>query len=465
MGKNVSLLHPYLCRMKFLRILLRIVLGLLVFILLFLAVSLSPNDHTPYQQTDFYKQTATKLNALSGLPAPKTALRAGWAKANLTPAFTTPTGGYGVRRGKHWTTVADSIWVRAIVFDNGNGPVALVASDLLITPPTVSEQLRKRLPEIGLTWESVYFGAIHSHNSLGGWAPGLVGNLFSGPYDQRVVDHITNTILAAIQKAKADLQPTRIAYQQVNAPEFVYNRLDEKNPVDPFFRLLRLTRSDGKTATLVTYPAHATLIDIFSYQYLSRDWPGRVVDGLERETGGFAVFLAGAVGSMGPKGPPTGKDFPLVNQYATEILARLKPELANTQPGTDSTLGLLTLPLSLRDPAPRVLGDWRIRPWLFHAVYGDYPSDLKALRIGPVLLVGAPCDFSGELLPPLTHAAKQQGLELMVTSFNGGYIGYITPDKYYEKDAYETRVMNWFGPQNGAYFSEMMTKIIIKISQ
>lgn len=448
--------------MKFLRILLRILLGLLVAILLFLAVSLSPNDHTPYQQTDFYQQTNARLSALSGLPAARTAIRAGWAKANLTPAFTTPTGGYGVRRGKHWTTVADSVWVRAIVFDNGNGPVALVASDLLITPPTVSEQLRKRLPEIGMTWESVYFGAIHSHNSLGGWAPGIVGNLFSGSYDQRVVDHITNTILAALKQAKADLQPVEIGYKQVNAPEFVYNRLDEKNPVDPFFRLLRLKRADGKVATLVTYPAHATMIDIFSYQYLSRDWPGRVVDALERETDGFSVFLAGAVGSMGPKGPPTGKDFPLVNQYTADMMNRLKPELAQFQMRPDSTVGLLTLPLALRDPAPRVLGDWRIRPWLFHAVYGDYPSDLKALRIGPALLIGTPCDFSGELLPPLTLAAKQQGLDLMVTSFNGGYIGYITPDAYYEKDAYETRVMNWFGPQNGAYFSEMMTGLVRK---
>lgn len=448
--------------MKFLRVLLRVLLGLLVAILLFLTASLSPNDHTPYQQTDFYAQTNARLLALPPLPTPKTGLRAGWAKARLTPAFTTPTGGYGVRKGKHWTTIADSVWVRAIVFDNGNGPVALVASDLLITPPTVSEQLRKRLPEIGLTWESVYFGAIHSHNSLGGWAPGLVGNLFSGSYDQRVVDHITNTILAALQKAKADLQLTEVSYRQVNAPEFVYNRLDNTKPVDPFFRLLRLKRTDGKTATLVTYPAHATLIDIFSYQYLSRDWPGRLVDGLERETGGFALYLAGAVGSMGPKGPPTGKDFPLINQYAADILTRLKPELTQFQTRPDSTVGLLTLPLTLRDPAPRVLGDWRIRPWLFHAVYGDYPSDLKALRIGPVLLISTPCDFSGELLPPLTQAAKQQGLDLMVTSFSGGYVGYITPDAYYEKDAYETRVMNWFGPQNGAYFSEMMSGLVQK---
>lgn len=448
--------------MKFLRVFLRILAGLAIVVLLVLAVSLSPNDHRPYQQTDFYRQTTARLNALPTWPTPKTALRAGWAKANLTPSFTTPTGGYGARQGKHWTTVADSLWVRAVVLDNGNGPVALIASDLLITPPAVSEQLRKRLPEVGMTWERVYFGTTHSHNSLGGWAPGPVGRLFAGTYDQRVVDQIANTILTALRRAKADLQPVRIGYRAVNAPEFVYNRLDNTKPVDPFFRFVQLRRADGQTATLATYPAHATLIDMFSYQYLSRDWPGRLVDGLERETGGFALFMAGAVGSMGPKGPPTGKDLPLIQQYADAMMVRLKPELSQFKPTTDSTLGLLTLPLTLRDPAPRVLGDWRIRPWLFRSIYGDYPADLKALRLGPVLLIGTPCDFSGELLPPLTQAAQQRGLELIVTSFNGGYVGYITPDQYYDKDAYETRVMNWFGPQNGAYFSELVRDLIGK---
>jgi neutral ceramidase len=454
--------------MKFLRILFKIVVGLLALIVLFLAVSLSPNDHTPYQQTDFYRQTRARLDSLPALPTPKTGIRtgirAGWAKANLTTAYTTPTGGYGARQGKHWTTVADSVFVRAIVVDNGNGPIAIVASDLLITPPSVSEQLRKRLPEVGLSWSTVYFGAIHSHNSLGGWAPGLVGNLFSGSYDQRVVDHITNTILAALKAAKSRLQPVSVGFRSVSAPQFVYNRLDETKPVDPFFRLVQLkqTGGAGQTATLCTYAAHATMMDMFSYQYLTRDWPGQVVDGIERETGGFALFLAGAVGSMGPKGPPTGKDFPLVKQYASDMLARLKPELTQFQASPDSSLGLLTLPLTLRDPAPRIIGDWRIRPWLFHAVYGRYPSDIKALRLGPVLMLGTPCDFSGELLPPLVATAKAKNLDLIVTSFNGGYVGYITPDAYYEKDAYETRVMNWFGPQNGAYFSEMMRGLIDK---
>ena len=57
----------------------------------------------------------------------------------------------------------------------------------------------------------------------------------------------------------------------------------------------------------------------------------------------------------------------------------------------------------------------------------------------------------------------QKGVNLMITSFNGGYVGYITPDKYYGMDSYETRTMNWFGPQNAAYFEELMQGLISKL--
>lgn len=77
--------------------------------------------------------------------------------------------------------------------------------------------------------------------------------------------------------------------------------------------------------------------------------------------------------------------------------------------------------------------------------------------------MGFPCDFSGELVADMSAYAAKKGLKLMVTSFNSGYIGYITPDKYYSKDSYETLTMNWFGPYNGAYFQEIARDLIDKM--
>ena len=80
-------------------------------------------------------------------------------------------------------------------------------------------------------------------------------------------------------------------------------------------------------------------------------------------------------------------------------------------------------------------------------------------------MLGTPCDFSGELMPPIDSAASRVGLRVMVTSFNGAYIGYITLDKHYDIDHYETRVMNWYGPGNGAYLSECLMEMIEAIDQ
>ncbi len=458
----VSLLY-----MRFLRITGRILLSIVLMLAVILAICLAPVDDTPYRQTDFYRQTTRELAALPRPLAPRGPLRAGWAKVNLTPGFTTPTGGYGVRGGKHWEAVADSIYVRAVVLDNGSSRVALIALDLLITPPTVTAELKRLLPTIGWKWEQIYTGAIHSHNSLGGFAPGLVGNLFSGDYDPRVVQHITSTILTAIQQASQQMEPVTIGYTEVNAPDLVYNRLDKTAPTDAIVRLVKLQKQSGQSALLCTFGAHATLIDIRKYQILSRDYPGALLDRIEHRTGQFALFMAGSVGSTGPEAAgatPENNVQRFADTLSTRILAAL-PAI-HSRPGAappDSALSLLTLPLHLREPQARVLGNWCVRPFVFHSIYGDFPSDLKALRIGPTIWLGAPCDFSGMLASPLLRTASQQGDKLLITSFNGGYIGYITPDKYYESGTYETQIMNWFGPQNGAYFTELMTGLVTRL--
>ena len=437
----------------------------MLFIVLFLSVSLAPVDDTPYRQMPYYKQTKQRLAQLPEPPAAKEVIRAGWSKANITPPYTTPTGGYGARRGKHWRIVSDSIFARAIVLDNGSTRVAIVGLDLLITPPTVTEALKKRLPEVGLRWENVYTGAIHSHNSVGGWAPGLVGQLIAGEYDAQLVTRITNGVLTAIRNAQADMDPVQVGYGQTDASDHITNRIARSGPTSPLdgqIRLLKLQKNTGESALLCTFAGHATLFNGDNGGYLSRDYPGSLVDRLEKKSANFALFIAGAVGSTGPRARGT-TDFQEIRNYAGDLAGRIERILPQIQTHPDSSLAVLTLPLGLREPHPRVIGNWRVRPWLFYAIYGDYPSDLKALRIGKTVLLGTPCDYSGEFVADFQPLSRQKGINLMITSFDGGYIGYVTPDRYYNRTTYETRDMNWFGPYNGAYFEEMMMGLLEKI--
>jgi hypothetical protein len=123
------------------------------------------------------------------------------------------------------------------------------------------------------------------------------------------------------------------------------------------------------------------------------------------------------------------------------------------------------IPLELGKPQVKISKDWCVRPWLFRAAFGESPNYLTVLRIGRLVMLGTPCDYSGELTQKLYDQGKEKELQVMVTSFNGGYIGYITPEKYYERSHYETRLMNWYGPGSGEYLAECMGKLIECVSR
>ncbi|MFN8354536.1 MAG: neutral/alkaline non-lysosomal ceramidase N-terminal domain-containing protein [Spirosomataceae bacterium] len=446
-------------------LLLRIVLALVVLVIVVTAITLAPVDDTPFHQTDYYKTYRANLTKLSQVKAPAatSAIRAGWSKINLTPAYTTPTAGYGARKGHHWSVVMDSIFVRAIVLDNGATKAAMVSADLLIIPPAVSEQLKQRLPSIGFSWDHVYLGATHSHNSIGGWAEGYTGELFAGPYEVRIVEHITNKILEAIQVASKQMAPVQLGYGQMYQADMMRNRLvGDKGTLDPFIRLLKLQKDSGESALICTYAAHATTLDAHQEKILSRDYPGVLVDSLERKSASFAMFMAGAVGSMAPLEEEKNDTLQMRNE-AIGLQIEIEHNLSRIKLAPDSSLNILTLPLPLREPHARISAGWRFRPWVFKKLFGDYSVDLKALRIGDVVFVGTPCDFSGELVNDFQADATKKGTNLLITSFNGGYVGYITPDKYYDMDAYETRTMNWYGPYNAAYFEEAIRALLTLI--
>lgn len=451
---------------RFFKYLLRFLFVIIGLVVLLLVFTIAPVDNTPYQETEYYKtaqENLSKIPPTSVVAESKSVIKAGWAKVNLTPAYTTPTAGYGARQGKHWQAVLDSVFVRAIVLDNGVTKAAIVSADLLIIPPDVTVQLKNRLAEVGFSWENIYMGATHSHNSIGGWASGWTGEMFSGKYDPQIVTHITNKILAVIKAANQNLSPVQIGYGQMYQADMIKNRLvGDKGTIDAFIRLLKLQKESGESALLCTYAAHATTLDADQDKILSRDYPGALVDSLEHKSANFALFMAGAVGSMAPLGEEKNDTLQLRNE-AIGLQLEIEHNLKRIQVSTDSTLKIITLPLPLRESHARIAENWRFRPWVFKKLFGDYPADLKVLRIGNVVFVGTPCDFSGELVTNFQQVSVKKGINLMITSFNGGYIGYITPDKYYNMDAYETRTMNWFGPQNEAYLTEMIGKLIEKL--
>jgi neutral ceramidase len=436
-----------------------IVLSVIVVLLIIIVASMVTTlDRTPYKEMSYYREWKKQIGEL-GISSEKSGdtLKVGWAKENITPEAPVPLAGYGARKGKSYDAVHDSIYVRTFFFQKGKQKIAIVSADLLILPPTVKSLVEKDLDKD----IHVYYGAIHSHNSIGAWYNTLVGRLFAGKYDPEIESFLAQKILLSIKKAGVAPQNAEISFFKDVDTEDIRNRLVEGDPVEPFIRSLEI-KTAGKKAILCTYAAHATVLNSKTTE-LSRDYPGVLVDALEKDGYDFAMYMSGAVASMGPieKGTDDFDEVAREGQHIkTEVLSENEKEVSLTRPD----IRAFEIELPLRKPSPRISQTWALRPWVFRWIFGDSPAHINVVKIGSVVMVGLPCDFSGELMKPLDEYASRKGLNLIITSFNGGYAGYITADNRFDMDAYETITMSWFGPYNGAYFSEAVRDVIDKVA-
>lgn len=424
-------------------------------VLLFVAL-VQRIDRTPFQDTAHYAAWKEAI-ASADLKGDTGPIQVSWAKENITPLEPGPMAGYGNRWGAHFESVHDSVYVRVIAVKSPASTVFLVAADMLVVPPNLTERLATLLEPEGIGLDQVHFGTTHTHHSLGGWGKKLTGRLFGGKFDPEVEERLAIQFRDAILRSQHDFVDADVFYAQSENPDNVRFRLDvEDGTVDPWIRSLVFRRTDGKSAKLLTYAAHPTTLRSRMME-ISRDFPGIIVDSLENQETDFALYMAGAVGSMGARGEGHS-GFERTNNIAQGILAAYQNR--ESEPASHEGIASAYWEIPLPKPTARISQNLALRPWVFRAFFGDYPAYVKITKIGHVLMLGMPADFSGEIMRELDQYADLRNIELIVTSFNGGYIGYITPDRLYEEDLYETVTMSWNGYQAGGYFTQLAKDII-----
>lgn len=428
-----------------------------------LAVSLlTLNDNRPLEETDYYAATKKRLNAIKINGGYGTALKGGWSKESITANAEIYIAGYGLRDIPA-SAVHDSIYVRTVVLDNGQQKVAMITMDLLIAPPLVVAQVIPVLGKLGYSRENIYFSATHTHSSAGGWAGGPGGRAMAGPKNEQMIKTIADAIVRSVQKAEGTASACQIGFQKINAGDYVSNRLFGETAVkDPWLRIMKIEKATQESALVLTYAAHPTDIPKDDNR-ISADYPGMLVTNLEKSgLCNFAAFFAGAVGSMRPT--DNGEDsYKKAELIASNLANLVKVGSSSLKTDTTSLIRSTYLPLALRDPQLRLSKYIRIRPWVFNWLIGKQEIGMNALRIGDMVWIGTPCDYSGMLYSQSDSAAQYMGKNLIITSFNGGYVGYITPDEYYNEQKAETQEMNWFGPYNGRYFREVIDGLVVKV--
>ncbi len=430
----------------------------LSFLFTIAVVALDTCDLSSLESAPYYKATVERISQLKPVKKQERQLKVGWGKANIVPDFEFNVIGFN-KNGK-CKDIHDSLSVRVIIYDDGEQKIAQLSYDLLMVHPIIEEQARSVAEELGI--DHVYMCCTHTHNGYGGWAKGLAAKFILGGYDPHIIDLLRASTKKVMAEALSVMEEAEIFYTRIDQNEQVRHRIDPGNPVsriDPWVRILKFKTKSNKTVLLTTFSAHATSLDRWEL-VLSGDYPAAYNQMLESKPDiDFSMFCAGGVGSHKPLMPDY--NFENMTSYARNLVDTAYASLKHMEHIVLTTLAYEKVPVDLRSPHLRLTNDIRIKESVFNALIGEVEAHLTYLQLGDVVFVGGPGDISGELMPAIQRKLKDKNLKLFLTSFNGAYMGYVTHDYYYN-DYYhfEVREMNWFGPYNGAYFTELVSRIV-----
>lgn len=389
-------------------------------------------------------------------------LQVGWGRAEFTPEGPAPLAGYAHARERKSRRVRDPLFARAVAFDDGKTRAVLLIYDLLMVVDELARGVRDRLRD-ARAFVTVH--ATHTHSSVGGYAPGLLGRLFAGGYRPEVLPRLIQAGERAARKALEGLRPAQVQAASTILPGLNGNRRDPRGPRDEELTVVRMARGK-EIGVLVSYPAHPVIVGERDHQSMSADFPGEVVRLLERDVG-FAAFLQGSLGGVDVLFPQdTGTTADRNLSLMAEPLAHSAMNLARlaTRCSPAAAVRVASEEWDLPRPDPRPFfedqGAGRILGRPLSAVLGLLvpPSirtaRVQGIRVGSFAVVGTPADLGVRIGLAIKAHARRAGIEHPVAASQcDGYIGYlhrtedyrVTPPPSHRAMAYYENAMSFFG--------------------
>jgi len=219
--------------------------------------------------------------------------RAGVAVRDATPDPLLPISG-GAGPSAPATEVKSALTVRALVFEQGGERVAIVGADFLGFPGALCDRVRAQVQ--GIPPENILIGSTHTHSApdMYGFPDGQGGHSADLEYVALVVDRMAE----AINEAVDNLQPASLKINTGEAEGKIAFNYYAPQLYDPRCHVIQAIGEDGEAiATLINYAIHPEVLSSGG-GILSPDLCGPLYDRIEKEGGGTAVFMNGALGGM-----------------------------------------------------------------------------------------------------------------------------------------------------------------------
>jgi hypothetical protein len=191
---------------------------------------------------------------------------------------------------------------------------------------------------------------------------------------------------------------------------------------------------------------------------ISGDYPGFWQRKMEKSGVDLAIFMAGSMGSQTNRGEGEGFERP---RFIGESLAdSTLVHTSNLMLSDSVVFNSATLNLNLPEYHFRISTTRNLSTYLTNKLM-PYPENavLQVLRIGNMIWVSTPADFSGEYALQFKNTLSAKGFDANITSFNGSYVGYIIPGRYFYLDEYEPKTMGMFGPTMGDYTFHLINQL------
>lgn len=231
----------------------------------------------------------------------------GAAREIITPKVGTLL--YGYRPDVVSESVHDDLTLSAIAVGSETYTAVLISADICSIQNELTDELRKAVAVMcGISERDVIVASTHTH-----CAPNLTGMSGWGEINRPYFDEVF--LPAALQAAKRATAGMCEAEAGVAAgcSKTGINRREHtrsgdillgQNPwgtIDPNMTVIRIRRADTKEGivNLIHYGCHGTACGCSTV--ITRDWPGILVDSMERATGTLTVFFNGAIGDVGPR--------------------------------------------------------------------------------------------------------------------------------------------------------------------
>lgn len=399
-------------------------------------------------------------------------LKANVASIDLTPPLEMKfaLGGYGDRMSKPAEGIHDRIWAKALVLKKGDKKYAIITMDMLGLPPNIKPELIKRLAAEGWTEANIMLLPSHSHTSFDMTALNDKNNLNSpqiGIFQPELLEHVLSSLSKVIREADKNLQAVRVGTGRITVEGMNRNRRGDPD-VDKGLTVTRIDYEDGKPmAMLVNWTAHPTFMSEKD-MWVSGGWPGYLQRELQQwiDDGVTVMYYNGAEGDQSPIGQSVVSHYEKAEIYGRAIAIKAFDVYKNIKTKSDVVfnygLNMVELPKRRVHPSFMETGgaEYNLTPEALVAVLNvmsPASTSIGAVRIGDLVIIGAPGELTAELGLEVKNKLIENGIKYpTIGGLANEWISYIlSADQYNNGAGYESSV-SFYGDKLGAVIVKSM---------